>query len=395
MAFLQIQGRQQDFAAFLGGGGEPILEDGYREVIVRDPDDSTREHKLGVMSIDGPMFRHDHFCGSTGSITRAQQVRSFGQSSTPAMVVRTTTPGGQVSGGEEFADAVAEVSEKKPIIFWGESMCSLGYYVASGSSHIMLSGKNAMIGSVGVLYNYLDFTGMLEDMKLRDVYVAATTSPDKLKHHLQNPTKKELKAFAKERLDPLHANFKTHVLNHRDVQESALKGNVYYTDPALDLNLADSIGSFHDATLLALDMAGVTNRTQSKPNTSKTMESTSPEAVATTTPAAAQPEATATPATPATSAVEAAAVEPAAETPAPAATEKPAWATALEARVASLEAENKDLKAENAELQAMPAADPEATLAAPAEDAANATDGTPGGLSYSEKIRQDKMKAQA
>lgn len=217
---------------------------------------------VGVIPVEGPMVRDDQFCGPVGSMTLANHVREMdADPNVDAIVLRGYTPGGQVAGTEEFANAVASAS--KPVVGWGEMMASGGYYVFSGADFIVLSGKNASVGSIGVQMVYQSERAKLEKEGIETVHLRASTSPDKNRYDLDNLSEEAAREFEAEYLDPLDTNFMNHVRAHRvNISEDALTGKMYYAEQAIDLGMADAIGDFEYAVNLALEMAGKNQSTK-------------------------------------------------------------------------------------------------------------------------------------
>lgn len=212
--------------------------------------------KLSVIHAEGPLFRDDQICGELGMISMSNQLKKYDQNKDiDAHLIKMHTPGGQVAGVEIFADTIANT--EKPTIIFGEDVFSGGVYLAAGGSAIVLSGKNAMMGSIGVQSSYLSFKKKFESEGIDEITIKATTSPDKNNYNLEDPSDEDKLRYAKEILDPIHAHFIDHIKTHRPgVDESVLTGKEYYAEDAIRLGLADHIGTIESAIELAFDMAG-------------------------------------------------------------------------------------------------------------------------------------------
>lgn len=219
--------------------------------------------KVAVLPIDGPLMRDDQFCGPMGSVSLAETFRKADRDSEiDAHVIKMCTPGGQVLGLEDLSIAIADA--EKPVVVYGEWILSAGMHIAAGADFIVLSGRNAEIGSIGVQLSYRSFKEMFEKMGVQDISIKATTSPDKNKFNYDNPTEEDKNQIAVETLDPLDAHFMDHVRKYRvNVKEEALTGNVYFAEQAIELGLADEIGDFEYAVNLALSIAGKSNNSMS------------------------------------------------------------------------------------------------------------------------------------
>lgn len=232
----------------------------------------TERGKVSLLTMEGPLFRDDQFCGPVGMLTMNEHLKRFDNDETiAAHVIKMHTPGGEIGGVEILAETVANT--QKPVIIFGEDIYSAGVYIAAGASAIVLSGKNAGMGSIGVMVNYYSFKEMFEKEGIKEVMIRATTSPDKNSFNYHEHTEEEALKFAKEILDPLDTHFMDHVRTHRPgVSESALTGKTFYAEQAIKLGLADHIGTFESAVQLALDMAGKPNKNGSIMSKEKTTD---------------------------------------------------------------------------------------------------------------------------
>jgi protease IV len=79
-----------------------------------------------------------------------------------ALILRINSPGGTTAGSEALYDAVRRVSEQKPVVaVLGEVAASGGYIAALSADHIVSRG-NSLTGSIGVILEYPDVTGLLD-----------------------------------------------------------------------------------------------------------------------------------------------------------------------------------------------------------------------------------------
>lgn len=211
--------------------------------------------RVAVMTVNGPLFRDDKLCGPKGMISMAKMFSDLDNDpSIDAIVVDSFSPGGQVVGVETLANAFANL--KKPKILFGELICSGAFYAFSGADHIMLSGKNARVGSVGVEFTYMDISKKLEAEGIEVVRMVAETSPEKNSPDLRQISEENKQVFIKENLNPIDNHFTNHIRTFRpNAKEEALKGKVFYAEDAIRLGLADSIGTLEDAIIMALDQA--------------------------------------------------------------------------------------------------------------------------------------------
>jgi protease-4 len=233
---------------------EAFMLSAHEPTVIERRTESGSKGRLSLMTIEGTMFRNDMPCGPSGYLSMAERLEEFDHdSSIDAHLFKMHTNGGQIEGLETFANVIANT--KKPVIGFGENIFSAGVYAAAGMSSIVLSGKNARMGSVGVQANYRSISKMLAEKGIEDFSIKATTSPDKNNYDLDK--EEDRNRYAKDVLDPLDERFMDHVKTHRPgVAKSALTGKTYFAEEAIQLGLADHIGTFEFAVNLALDMSG-------------------------------------------------------------------------------------------------------------------------------------------
>ena len=79
-----------------------------------------------------------------------------------AVVLRMNSPGGTTAGSEALYASLRGVAAKKPVVaVLGELAASGGYVAALGADHIVGRG-NTLTGSIGVIMEYPDLTGVME-----------------------------------------------------------------------------------------------------------------------------------------------------------------------------------------------------------------------------------------
>ena len=82
-----------------------------------------------------------------------------------ALMVKIDSPGGTFVGGEALYQTLRRVAKKKPVVaLMGNTATSAGYMTALGSDHIV-ARASSLTGSIGVIMQTADFTGLLEKLE--------------------------------------------------------------------------------------------------------------------------------------------------------------------------------------------------------------------------------------
>lgn len=81
-----------------------------------------------------------------------------------ALIVWINSPGGTVVGSEILYEALREIAAEKPVVAQMAGVAASGGYIAAlGADHIV-ARSNTVTGSVGVIMEYPDMSGLLEQI---------------------------------------------------------------------------------------------------------------------------------------------------------------------------------------------------------------------------------------
>lgn len=213
------------------------------------PQNSTQEGKrIAIMNIKGVMMKDDALC-SSGMESMDNRLKAIlNDSSVGGVLFYVDTPGGEASYTLNFANTIASAT-KPTLTYTNRLMASAGYWIGSSSDEVYASSVNDQIGSIGTMVSFRDFSGALEKMGVKTLDVYADGSEEKNDRYklLQKGDDESLAILRKEWLNPINKTFLSSVQDNRpNIQESALKGKVYYAEDAQKLGLIDGIKSFEE-----------------------------------------------------------------------------------------------------------------------------------------------------
>ena len=166
-----------------------------------------------------------------------------------ALLVKIDSPGGTYVGGEALYESLRRVGEKKPVVaIMGTTATSAGYMSALGSDHIV-ARSSTLTGSIGVILQTADVTGLLDKIGIKSVVVKS--GPLKAQ---PNPLEKFLPA-ARKATEAIIADyfdmFVTLVAERRSLsREQVLKladGRVFSGRQAKKAGLVDALGAEPEA----------------------------------------------------------------------------------------------------------------------------------------------------
>jgi protease-4 len=166
-----------------------------------------------------------------------------------ALIVRIDSPGGTVTGGEAFYRSLRRVAEKKPVVaVMGTTATSAGYMIALGADHI-LARSTSMTGSIGVILQTADITGLLEKLGVRPE--AIKSRPLKAQPNLLESLSAEAREAARGAVLDLYDMFVDLVGERRNMPRDTVlalaDGRVYTGRQALANGLIDAIGGEAEA----------------------------------------------------------------------------------------------------------------------------------------------------
>lgn len=79
-----------------------------------------------------------------------------------AVILSIDSPGGTTTGSEALYESVRKISEKKPVVaVLGTVAASGGYIAALSADHVVARG-NTLTGSIGVLFQWAQLSGLME-----------------------------------------------------------------------------------------------------------------------------------------------------------------------------------------------------------------------------------------
>ncbi len=174
--------------------------------------------------------------------------RGLEDSNVRGIVLTINSPGGQVAGCFDLGDKMFAVRGQKPIrAFCHEYAYSAAYLVASATDEIWVS-RTGGVGSIGVVTMHVSYEEALKKMGVEITYVF------KGKHKTEGNPNQKLSVDAKSRIEAdiskLYDMFTSSVARHRDLDENAVRETealTYMADTAIEIGLADNIGTVEDA----------------------------------------------------------------------------------------------------------------------------------------------------
>lgn len=189
-------------------------------------------------------------------LRRLDQIRK--SSAVKGVILSIDSPGGTTAGGEAIYDAVRKLAAEKPVVAQvGTLAASAAYMIASGSDHIV-ARKTSIVGSIGVLMQYPDLTGLMDKLgiKLEEV----KSSPLKAAPSPFKPTTEEERAMVRNMIMDSYDWFVGIVAERRAMSRAdataLADGRIFTGRQALANKLVDEVGG-EDQAVAWLGTKGV------------------------------------------------------------------------------------------------------------------------------------------
>ena len=185
----------------------------------------------------------------TGDDETLRLLQEVATSNAKALILQIESPGGTTVGSERVFDAIREVAGKKPVVATVDTLAASGAYIAAlGADHIVAYG-NSLVGSIGVLFEYPNVSGLLDKIGVKVENVKS--SPLKAAPNGFEPTSDGARAALASLVSDSYDWFKTLVKTRRNMTDAELAavddGRVFTGRQGLPLKLVDELGSEKDA----------------------------------------------------------------------------------------------------------------------------------------------------
>jgi protease-4 len=200
-------------------------------------------NKIGVVDLEGVII--------SPKIV-VDQLKKFGDDdSIKAIILHVNSPGGGVAASEEIYREVKRIRDdkKKRIVASIDSVGASGAYYVSSATNKIYADKGSIVGSIGVIAEWVNYGDLLHWAKLKDVTMKAgefkdTGSPTRE----MTPAEKE---YLQSLIDNMHGQFIQAVADGRKTKFEDVKaianGKVWTGEQALSMKLIDQVADFQAA----------------------------------------------------------------------------------------------------------------------------------------------------
>jgi protease IV len=208
----------------------------------------TRPDRLGAGG--GHVARYSVLGIISDDILRDEMLAEMAESDdVRAVVVRINSPGGTTAGSEALFASLRRIAGEKPVVaVLGEVAASGGYVAAIAADHIIGRG-NTLTGSIGVIMEYPDLTGVMDRLGVE--LQTVRSSPLKAEPSPFRETNPAARARTEAMIAESYDWFRGLVGERRNLDGNELaevaNGGVFTGRMALERGLIDAIGGEAEA----------------------------------------------------------------------------------------------------------------------------------------------------
>jgi protease-4 len=185
--------------------------------------------------------------GDSERIESIEQLRR--RASVTAVIVHIDSPGGTTAGSEQLYDALRRLAADKPMVVVIDGLAASGGYITAMSADHIIAQGTSLVGSVGVLFQYPNFTDLLKTLGVKVEEIKS--SPLKAAPNGFEPTSPEARAAIEAIVMDSYAWFRGLVQDRRHIDGELLgrvaDGRVFTGRQALELKLVDELGDENSA----------------------------------------------------------------------------------------------------------------------------------------------------
>lgn len=211
---------------------------------------------VAVHTMIGVVTKFDQYCGPSGTETLMRKMKEAdSHKNVGAHLLEIDSGGGQATNIESVARFIRN-DIKKPVIAWFNGVAaSAAYYIAAAADEIYASEETDIVGSIGTMITFADFTQFFEDqgIKIHEVYADQSVLKNIDFNEALEGNYKRLKEGL---LNPYAQRFIETVKEFRPLiqKKEVFQGEVYMAVQAIEFGLIDGMKNFNEAAKRAIEL---------------------------------------------------------------------------------------------------------------------------------------------
>ena len=169
-----------------------------------------------------------------------------------AIILDVNSPGGGVTPSDEIYNALCGFRNSRPdrrVVVFIRDLGASGAYYAAMAGDLIIAEPTAVVGSIGVIMQTMNFQGLAEKIGITDVTIKSGANKDMLNPF--QPVNTNQTALLQKLIDDMQTRFSGIVVKSRKLDAAAaagmFDGRIFSASDAHDKGLIDEIGYWNDA----------------------------------------------------------------------------------------------------------------------------------------------------
>ena len=206
-----------------------------------------------LLHLNGVIVNSHHFLSNLDRYADDSDIKG--------VLVRVNSPGGVVGASQEIYADLNRVRTQlhKPVVVSVSDMAASGAFYAAMGADKIVTNPGSLIGSIGVIMEFADLQKLYAWAKIKRYVIK--TGPYKDSGAEYRDMRPDEKAVFQAMADDVLEQFKTAVSKSRHLTMAQVTtladGRVFTGEKAIELHLADQIGTLYDAKRLIGKMTGL------------------------------------------------------------------------------------------------------------------------------------------
>jgi signal peptide peptidase SppA len=225
---------------------------------------------IAIIPVVGTLVKRAMPGDSTSDLTydeiQASFLSSLNDPSISAIILDIDSPGGEVNGMLDLADAIFQARGTKPIVAVANELAASAAYAIASAADSVLIPRTGMVGSVGVLAVHMDMSGF--DAKEGFKFTTIAAGARKTDGDPHAPLSPDAQAVIKAEVDRIYSLFTETVARNRKMSVDAVRkteAGLFSGEQAVAVGFADDIGTISSAlTGLLRERAQAVRATQDR-----------------------------------------------------------------------------------------------------------------------------------
>jgi protease-4 len=169
-----------------------------------------------------------------------------------AIILEVNSPGGGVTPSDEIYNALRKFRASRPdrrVVVFIRDLGASGAYYAAMAGDFIIAEPTAVVGSIGVIMQSMNFQGLSEKIGITDVTIKSGANKDMLNPF--RPVDTNQLALLQVLIDDMQTRFSGIVVESRKLDRAAkpelFDGRIFSASDALNKGLIDEVGYWNDA----------------------------------------------------------------------------------------------------------------------------------------------------